>query len=260
MASSGDRWSFLRGVALAVLLGVVPLAAIGILSYTLSRTSAGGTVTVTVGSTTGSAASAVSDPHVASGAYNFAQFACGQCHGSQGQGGVSPYVPALTTVGKTLSATRLKFIIDHGLGVSANPTRPYMPVWGAVISSQQAADLVAYLRAGLPAVSGAEARPVPTGAGAAATGSVLYQNYGCGNCHGPNGLGGVPNPAAPDRTVPELSGKAFRQQFNTDAKIAAVIESGSVIGRAPIVSMPHWGGIIPKQDIADLVAYIHTLR
>jgi mono/diheme cytochrome c family protein len=258
MSSPRDS-SFLRGAALAVVLGILPVAAVGILAYTLSRSSAGGTVTVTVGSTTGSAGTTVSDPHVAAGAYDFVQFACGQCHGAQGQGGVSPYVPALTTVGTTLSPARLKFIIDHGLGVSANPTRPYMPVWGAVISRQQAADLVAYLRAGLPAVSGAEPRPVPSGA-AAVTGSVLYQNYGCGNCHGPNGIGGVPNPAAPDRTVPPLSGRAFRQQFNTDAKIAAVIESGSVIGRAPIVSMPHWGGVIPKADIAALVAYIHTFR
>jgi hypothetical protein len=57
-----------------------------------------------------------------------------------------------------------------------------------------------------------------------------------------------------------LSGQGFRQQFNTDAKIAAVIESGSVIGKAPIVSMPHWGGIIPKADVADLIAYLKTLK
>jgi mono/diheme cytochrome c family protein len=258
MASRGDN-SLLKGLVIALLVGIVPLVAVGVLAYALSTSSAGGTVTVTVGSTTGSGAT-VSDPHVAAGAYDFVQFACGQCHGPQGQGGVSPYVPALSTVGKTLSPARLKFIIDHGLGVSADPKRPYMPVWGAIISEQQAADLVAYLRAGLPAVSGAEARPVPTGAAPAVTGSVLYQNYGCGNCHGPNGVGGVPNPAAPDRTVPPLSGKAFRKQFDTDAKIAAVIESGSVIGHAPIVSMPHWGGVIPKQNIDALIAYIHTFR
>ena len=32
-------------------------------------------------------------------------------------------------------------------------------------------------------------------------------------------------------TIPPLSGVAFRKQFNTDAKIIAVIRSGSVIGR-----------------------------
>jgi hypothetical protein len=37
-----------------------------------------------------------------------------------------------------------------------------MPVWGEVISARQVADLVAYLRAGLPAVPGATPPPVIT--------------------------------------------------------------------------------------------------
>ena len=200
------------------------------------------------------------DPHVASGAHLFVSFACAQCHGLQGRGGVSPDVPALTTVGKALTPAALRKIIDHGLGESANPTKPYMPVWGEVISSQQASDLISYLRAGLPAVPTATPVEVPTGQGAAVAGAALYVRYGCINCHGPNGLGGVPNPQSPDKTIPPLSGADFRGQFNTDAKIIAVIRSGSVIGRAPIVSMPHWGGIIPDAQLTDLVAYIKTLK
>ena len=42
--------------------------------------------------------------------------------------------------------------------------------------------------------------------------------------------------------------------------IAAVIRSGSVIGKAPIVSMPHWGGILSDQQIAELNAYLKTLK
>jgi hypothetical protein len=70
----------------------------------------------------------------------------------------------------------------------------------------------------------------------------------------------VPNPLSPDKTIPVLSGQGFRRQFNTNAKIAAVIRSGSVIGRAPIVSMPHWGGILSKTQIAELIAYLKTLK
>jgi hypothetical protein len=33
-----------------------------------------------------------------------------------------------------------------------------------------------------------------------------------------------------------------------------------VIGKAPIVSMPHWGGIIPEDQLRALVAYITTLK
>ena len=39
-----------------------------------------------------------------------------------------------------------------------------------------------------------------------------------------------------------------------------MIRSGSVIGKAPIVSMPHWGGILSDQQIAELTAYLKTLK
>ena len=218
------------------------------------------TTTVTVAGTTQPIAGASVSPVVAAGAHTFVQFACAQCHGPQGTGGVSPYVPALTTVGKALTVAQLTHIINHGLGESANPTKPYMPVWGEVLSTTQVNNLVSYIRAGLPAVSQTDPVEVAQGQGPAVAGAGLYVRYGCINCHGPNGLGGVPNPVAPDKVIPPLSGQAFRQQFNTDAKIAAVIRSGSVIGKAPIVSMPHWGGIIPQADVNALIAYLKTLK
>ncbi len=200
------------------------------------------------------------DPHVAAGAHIFVQFSCSQCHGDQGRGGISPAVPALTKVGTQLTATQLRQIINHGLGESANPTKPYMPVWGAVISDSQVSDLVSYIRAGLPVVPTATAPEVPQGQGAAVEGATLYIAYGCINCHGPNGLGGVPNPQSPDKSIPPLSGQDFRQEYNTDAKIVDVIRSGSVIGKAPIVSMPHWGGIIPQDRLQALATYLKTLK
>jgi hypothetical protein len=108
-----------------------------------------------------------------------------------------------------------------------------MPVWGVVISTQQVSDLISYLRAGLPAVQTAEAPAIPQGQGLAVEGATL---------------------------LPSLSGVDFRKEFNTDAKIIGFIRSGSVIGRAPIVSMPHWGGIIPEQQLRAFVAYLKTLK
>ena len=244
----------LLGVGLALVF-VVGIVAWGAGHYT-NRTQ---TVTVAGTGTKPTTAASVS-PEVAAGAHVFVQFACGQCHGDRGIGGVSPDVPALTAVGKALTSAQLRKIIDHGLGESANPTKPYMPVWGAVISTPQVNELVAFLHAGLPAVSDATSVPVPQGQGLAVAGAALYVRDGCINCHGPNGLGGVPNPQAPDKAIPPLSGAGFRHDFGTDKKITQVIRTGSVLGRAPIVSMPHWGGIISNADLKALVAYLKTLK
>ena len=141
-------------------------------------------------------------PQVAAGAHTFVQFGCVQCHGPQGRGGVDPAVPALKTVGQSLTVAQLTHIINHGLGESANPKQPYMPVWGEVISKTQVADLVAYIQAGLPAVADTQPVSVPEGQGAAVAGAALYVRYGCVNCHGPNGLGGVPEPALAGQVDP----------------------------------------------------------
>jgi mono/diheme cytochrome c family protein len=242
------------GIALAIAVGAVAYAA----GHYGERTKTVGTPAA--GPNTATTASAKVSPQVAAGAHTFVQFACVQCHGFQGRGGVDPAVPALKTAGQSLTVAQLTHIINHGLGESANPKQPYMPVWGAVISKTQVADLVSYIRAGLPPVADTQPVSVPVGQGAAVAGAALYVRYGCVNCHGPNGLGGVPNPLSADKTVPPLSGQGFRHDFPTDKAIADVIRSGSVIGKAPIVSMPHWGGILSDQQIAELTAYLKTLK
>jgi len=237
------RRAIVAGVAAALLAGLALFAA------SLGRAH-----------TSGSVKAAPIDPNVAAGAHDFVQFACAACHGEQGRGGVSPYVPALQPLSKVLTVKALTTIITKGLGESKNPTRPYMPVWGPVISKTQVADLAAYIRAGLPRVQYATPVPIPRNQGPVVAGMAAYVHYGCINCHGPNGLGGVPNPESPDKTIPPLSGADFRTEFNTDKKILDVIRSGSVIGKQPIASMPHWGGIIPAWQLNALVAYIKTLK
>jgi cbb3-type cytochrome c oxidase subunit III len=249
-------------VAIAVAAILLVVAGVGLASYYAGRdhgssAPAGSSGTSTPTSTTPSTTPAV-PADVALGAHAFVQFACAQCHGDRGVGGVSPDVPALQNLAPNLTVSQLTSIIQHGAGVSKDPTRPFMPIWHGIIAKPQIAELVAYMKAGFPQVQYADPVPVPTDQGAAAAGQALYQRYGCVNCHGPNGLGGVPNPQSPDTTIPPLVGKGFHSEF-PDTAITEIIRSGSVIGKAPIVSMPHWGTILTDQQIAALVAYIHTL-
>src|SRR2546427_363773 len=105
--------------------------------------------------------------------------------------------------------------------------------------------------------------PTPAGTNVSALvaeGAHYYNQFACAQCHGPNGLGGAPNPQSPDKSIPPLSGADFFTEFNTNQKIIDVIRSGSVIGRAPIVSMPHWGGILSNSQLNSLAEYIKTLR
>jgi len=39
-----------------------------------------------------------------------------------------------------------------------------------------------------------------------------------------------------------------------------VIRSGGVSGKAPIVSMPHWGGVIPQAHVDALIACLTSLK
>ena len=210
-----------------VLVVVLLLAAAVVIGVFVGRSS------VSAGSTAASsgASGAVQqvDPAVAGGAHAFTAFACAQCHGLNGRGGVSPDVPALTDVAKTLSVAQMRTIINKGLGESSNPKKPFMPVWGPLMSAHQVNDLVSLY----PPAS----RTFPTRrpcrcrrASRAVAGAALYVRYGCINCHGPNALGGVPNPAVPDKTIPPLSGADFRSEFNTNAKIIDFINTGSVLG------------------------------
>src|SRR5438105_6799873 len=103
------------GIALAVAVGVVAYAAghYGERTVTVTTQAAGR-------STTPPTYARVS-PAVAAGAHTFVQFGCVDCHGALGRGGIDPAVPALKTVGGSVTVAQLTHIIDHGLGASANP-------------------------------------------------------------------------------------------------------------------------------------------
>ena len=60
----------------------------------------------------------------------------------------------------------------------------------------------------------------------------------------------MPNPQSPDTVIPPLVGKDFHGEFSAK-DIAQIIRTGSVIGKAPIVSMPHWGTILSDQSRID---------
>src|SRR5690348_7792566 len=141
-------------VAIAVAAIVLVVFGVGLAAYYTGKSRASTTPAASSGGggSSGSGSQPAAVPQdVALGAHAFVQFACAQCHGAQGAGGVSPYVPALNTAAPNLTAAQLTSIIEHGAGVSKDPTRPFMPIWHGIIAKPQINELVAYIKAGFPA-------------------------------------------------------------------------------------------------------------
>lgn len=86
----------------------------------------------------------------------------------------------------------------------------------------------------------------------------------CSFCHGPDGNGGVPNPNSVDGVVPALDTAEFAQEFDTAAKIKAMILDGSEPAKAAEASgapinMPAFKGQLSEAELDALVAYIQGL-
>ncbi len=252
-----------RPITAPRLPAIMSLIVIGVLAAVLGL----GTIPRS-GAASPEAANSTITTAVAAGALDYATFGCSTCHGLSGRGGVrvpnisgAATIPALNTdaIRKSLQPVALRYIIQHGV-VLKGTTKVYMPVWGAVLSNQQVNDLVAYIRAGMPQIAGIAPQPVRTDLGLRVEGQQLFVSYGCVVCHAFNAFGGVPNPSSPDKLVPPLRGPAFDKQFAKDSDIAYVIKHGSIIGQAPIVSMPVWSGLLSDQQISAIIAYLRSLR
>ena len=166
------------------------------------------TTTVTVAGTTQPPAGVSVSPVVAAGAHTFVQFACSQCHGPQGQGGVSPYVPALTSgrqgadrrAADAHHQPRARRVGEPDEAVHAGLGRGAVEDAGARTSSPTSAPACRPCRRTSPSRFRRDRAQ-------AVAGAALYVRYGCINCHGPSGLGGVPNPLSPDKSIPPLVGR-----------------------------------------------------
>jgi mono/diheme cytochrome c family protein len=120
----------------------------------------------------------------------------------------------------------------------------------------------------VPSVSATLGPPGPAAdaIGRADHGAVLFTKY-CASCHGPGGVGGIPNLGSSTGKVPPLH-RIARALFSSEPQIFAenidrIIQHGSVAeGPSPQFRMPAFGdtNTLTQQEIADLEAYILRLN
>jgi mono/diheme cytochrome c family protein len=116
------------------------------------------------------------------------------------------------------------------------------------LEADEVSAIYAYLRT-VPKLHNVVERPAAVLATTAAAGSHpgkgIYQKYGCGSCHGENGVG----------LVGDLRGA--NEHFTTDEALRAWIEDAP--RQRPGTKMPPWKGVIRDEDYAPLMSYVRTL-
>jgi len=111
--------------------------------------------------------------------------------------------------------------------------------------------------------------------------------YGCFACHGPGGTGGIPNPGSKEKEVPSWDGGTAMMYVKSESEISEWIlhghperlegeshdreeeESGRaeeaegthgrVSPKGPPLHMPAFEGIIPQDELSDIVAYFKAV-
>lgn len=113
------------------------------------------------------------------------------------------------------------------------------------LDDEEAAAIYAYLRT-VPKIKNAVRRPAaPTVGAEASAGKALYQQYGCGTCHGETGKG----------TVADL--RHANETYPTDTELRRWIDEAPTM--KPNTRMPGWKGVIKEADYAPLMAYVRVL-
>jgi mono/diheme cytochrome c family protein len=120
---------------------------------------------------------------------------------------------------------------------------PMLPV--SELSDEELGAMYAYLRT-VPKLRNAVARlpQAPAASARASEGQRLYQVYGCGSCHGENGVG-----------IGDLRQAA--QHYPTREQLKAWIKDAPSI--KPNTRMPAWEGVIAESEYDALIDYVLEL-
>ncbi len=107
-------------------------------------------------------------------------------------------------------------------------------------------------------------------AAAAARGREVAQRLGCFACHGPEGIGGVPNPGSRWGEVPGFRGKVRMMFARDDEEVREYILDGASARRRgeetyraetgqQALRMPAFRGELSERELEDLLAYLRAL-
>ena len=208
------------------------------------------------------------------------ELGCFACHGPGGLGGVAdPTSPGgevpdwrYTTVKLFITCEEdVRGWILHGstagdarrAPTDAHPSLVPMPAYAELLSPRETDDLVAYFLA----VSGWR----PEYSEEVYEGWKIATRLGCFGCHGPSGMGGVPNPGSLKGHIPPWDGEEFAELVRDEDELREWILFGRIerLWSDPAARlflerqktpMPAYHDYLSDIELKKLVAYILSLR
>lgn len=204
------------------------------------------------------------------------EYGCFNCHGFEGQGkiknptyryGETPAWQDETAMMFILSNDELKEWILYGKPERLKDTDHggiiKMPAYKGIISEKELGYLIEYLKAvmGLIEIDNDSAK----------VGYKIAKNSGCFGCHGPYGMGGMPNKNSFKGYIPGWDGKDFEELVKNENEIREWILNGNIrrLKEHPVakifiqnqvVKMPSYKGVLTNEEINYIILYIKWLR
>jgi mono/diheme cytochrome c family protein len=218
----------------------------------------------------------VEDSTYSRGASLYADLGCGACHESlvlgtiQRRRKLAPHLFEDWIVASELSE-EIRFgsyeSDDYAVAQRSIPRKIKMPAYNELIAESDLRKLMVFLQVN-------QLMKIPS----TSEGQNLAKKYGCFDCHGPLGLGGVANPKSLKGYIPGWFGSDFDELTNngdreivvewiTDGTSSSI--TGKSFGRGMVarhfgesqtLKMPAYARRIPTEDLNVLVDYVLMLR
>jgi len=211
---------------------------------------------------------------------------CGLCHGNDGLGKPNQAPPLAGSEWVAKDAASLARIPLAGLNgpiqVGGHEWNLSMAPMGAGSSDADLAAVLSYIRTSWGNNSGAVSADEVKAARAAISGNApsaeelakmtpverghaVFRKYGCFQCHGQDGKGGVSNFNA--KTAEQVPSLIYVADGYTKAELTAFISRGerniprkNPAGPEPPHFMPQWGPIISTNELNDLADFLFSLK
>ena len=211
---------------------------------------------------------------------------CGLCHGNDGLGKPNQAPPLAGSEWVAKDAASLARVPLAGLNgpiqVKGLEWNLAMAPMGAGLSDADLAAVLSYIRTSWGNNSGAVSADEMKAARAAVSGNApsaeelakmtpvdrghaVFRKYGCFQCHGQDGKGGVSNFNA--KTAEQVPSLIYVADGYTKAELIAFISRGerniprkNPAGPEPPHFMPKWGPVISTNELSDLADFLFSLK